>query len=54
MDVKCSLCGKTDKITKMHKDYIAIARKKTTYVCEMCQSKVRFHAMEQNKPKKPM
>jgi uncharacterized protein YlaI len=54
MDVKCSLCGKTDEITKIHKDYIKIARMNTTYICEMCQNKVRFGAMEKNKPKKPM
>lgn len=54
MEVRCSLCGKIDEITKMHKDYIPIARQKTTYVCEMCQHKVRFNAMEQNRPKKPM
>lgn len=54
MDVRCSLCGKTDKITKMHKDYIIIARKQTTYVCEMCQNKVRFGAMDRHKPKKPI
>ncbi|HHX94740.1 MAG TPA: DUF2197 domain-containing protein [Clostridia bacterium] len=54
MEVRCSLCGKIDEITKIHKDYMKIARSNTTYVCEMCQNKVRFNAMDKNKPKKPM
>ena len=54
MEVKCSLCGKTDVITKIHKDYIKIARNKATYICEMCQNRIRYQAVEQNKPKKPM
>ena len=54
MEVKCSLCGKTDEITKIHKDYIKIARMKTTYICEMCQNRVRLNAMDKNKPVKPI
>lgn len=54
MDVKCSLCGKVDVITKIHKDYTKIAKMQTTYICEMCQNKVRFNAMGKNKPPKPI
>lgn len=54
MDVKCSLCGKTDKITKIHKDYVKIAKTNCTYICDMCKNKVRLNAVDVNKPKKPM
>lgn len=54
MDVKCSLCGKIDVITKMHKDYDKIAKMKTTYICDMCKNKIRYNATQMNKPRKPM
>ncbi|NLO89297.1 MAG: DUF2197 domain-containing protein [Clostridia bacterium] len=54
MEVKCTLCGRIDKITKIHKDYFKIARENASYVCEMCEKRVRYHAVEFNKPRKPM
>lgn len=54
MEVKCSLCGKVEAINKVHKDYTKIARGKSTYVCEKCENKVRYNAMDKNKPHKPM
>jgi len=54
LEVRCSLCGKIDVITKIHKDYFKIAREGGTYVCEMCEKRVRYNALEYNKPKKPM
>ncbi|HBT20040.1 MAG TPA: DUF2197 domain-containing protein [Peptococcaceae bacterium] len=54
MEVKCALCGRVDVITKIHKDYFKIARQKGSYICEMCEKRVRYQAVECNKPKKPM
>ena len=54
MEVRCSLCGKKNEINKMHKDYEKIARQKSTYVCEICENKLRYNAWERNNPPKPI
>jgi len=55
MEVRCTLCGKVDTITKVHKDYIKLARQtKNTYVCELCHNRLRYQAVEHGKPKKPI
>ncbi|GAW91405.1 DUF2197 domain-containing protein [Calderihabitans maritimus] len=55
MEVKCSLCGHKDEITKVHKDYQRIAKNPTaTFICERCSTRLQVQAQEWQKPKKPM
>jgi uncharacterized protein YlaI len=55
VQVKCSLCGKVDNITKIHKDYNQLAKNKDkAYFCEQCSFKVKFQAKEIQIPPKPI
>jgi len=55
MQVKCALCGKTDEINKMHKDYAKLAKNKSApYFCERCQFRVSSEAKESQAPTKPI
>lgn len=55
MQIKCSLCGRVEEITKIHKDYDKLAKKVTsTYFCELCNNKLKFAAKETQKPAKPV
>ncbi len=55
MEVKCSLCGKKEVITEVHKDYERLSKNpKTVYFCQMCLARLQYDALEYNKPKKPI
>ena len=55
MDVKCSMCGKIDGITKIHKDYQKLAKQpESVYVCELCKAKLKFQAVQSQKNPKPI
>ncbi|MDD2498792.1 MAG: DUF2197 domain-containing protein [Desulfitobacteriaceae bacterium] len=55
MQVKCSLCGKADEISKIHKDYAKLAKNKDApYFCEQCSHRVKYQARETQNPPKPM
>jgi len=55
LEVRCSLCGKKESITEVHKDFERITKNpKSVYFCQMCLSKLQYDALEYNKPKKPI
>lgn len=55
MEVKCTLCGKKIEISKIHKDYQRLARDPNSkYICWNCENRVKVHASEKYKPRKPM
>ncbi|MGI6552230.1 MAG: DUF2197 domain-containing protein [Bacillota bacterium] len=55
MQIKCSLCGAVQEITKIHKDYQRLAKDpQGVFICHTCENKVRFQAAELQKPGKPI
>ena len=51
MQVKCSLCGKVEEITKIHKDYAKLAKNQSApYFCEYCSFRVKTQAKEASFP----
>ncbi len=55
MEVKCSLCGCKEKITKVHKDYCRLARgENIVYVCEICRTRLHLQAVKSQKEEKPI
>jgi uncharacterized protein YlaI len=55
LEVRCSLCGRKEAISDVHKDYEKITKNpKSLYFCDLCLSKVQYEAGEYNKPKKPI
>lgn len=55
MEVKCSICGKKEEITKIHKDYQKLAANpELHYVCWNCENRMRFQAQKMQKPRKLM
>ncbi|AKX93682.1 DUF2197 domain-containing protein [Neomoorella thermoacetica] len=55
MEVKCALCGRKEEITKVHKDYQKLARDKdAVYTCEICRARLRYQAVQQQKPQRPL
>jgi uncharacterized protein YlaI len=55
LEVRCSLCGRKEIISEVHKDFEKIVKNsRTIYFCDLCLSKVQYEANEYNKPKKPI
>lgn len=55
MEVRCSLCGRREAISDVHKDYEKITKNpKSIYICDLCLSKVQHEASDYSKPKKPI
>ncbi|GEA15108.1 MAG: hypothetical protein PWR22_247 [Moorella sp. (in: firmicutes)] len=55
MEVKCSLCGRKEELTKVHKDYRKLARdKNAVYTCETCRARLRYQALQAQRPEKPL
>lgn len=56
VEVRCALCGKKSELSAEDKDYkkVVEAPKKITYICDMCNHKVRFESEDNVKPKKPI
>jgi len=49
MNARCSICGKEEKITKLHKDYKKIEANPTAvYICETCSFKLNRQAAKNN------
>ena len=49
MEAKCAICGKVDKISKIHKDYKKLsANPNAVYICEMCNYKLSDQASKKN------
>lgn len=56
VETRCMLCGKKTDVTPEHKDYHKLIEdpKKVTFICDMCNHKVRYENEEELKPKKPI
>lgn len=55
MKVSCSICGKEQEISKIHKDYQRLARDpEAVFICNYCTNRVRYQAKESQKPLKPV
>lgn len=49
MDVKCTICGRIESISKLHKDYRKlVANPKAIFICEMCNYKLSDQASKKN------
>lgn len=49
MKARCSICGKEDTITKLHKDFKKIeANPSTVFICESCSFKLNRQAAKKN------
>lgn len=56
---RCLLCGKLYNVDQEHSDYKKLADKSTnkgevSFICDMCNNRVRNEADKQQKPHKPM
>lgn len=52
MQARCSICGKQEKITKLHKDYKKIeADPSTVYICQACSFKLNSQAAKDKRGK---
>ncbi|WP_227766777.1 DUF2197 domain-containing protein [Zhaonella formicivorans] len=55
MEIYCAICGRKYEITKIHKDYLRLARDpKSPFICKNCENRVRYQTLEGSKPKKPI
>lgn len=55
MEVRCTVCGKTYEITKLHKDYLRLAQNpQSPFICNNCVNVVRYQSQESSRPKKPI
>jgi uncharacterized protein YlaI len=56
IELRCLLCGKVYVISEEDRDYKKISQAQTTtsYICDLCNNRVRYEADEQRKPKKPI
>ncbi|MBO8167824.1 MAG: DUF2197 domain-containing protein [Thermoanaerobacteraceae bacterium] len=55
MEVKCSICGRKQEITKVHKDFQKLRKDPTApFICDYCNDRLKFQAREEQKPKQPM
>jgi len=52
---RCLLCGKNCDVMETHKDFKKITEKQeATFICDLCNNKIRFESDEQRKEKKPI
>jgi uncharacterized protein YlaI len=56
---RCLLCGKTYEVNQEHKDFKKLSDKSSvqnevTFVCDLCNNRVRYESDEKQKAKKPM
>lgn len=50
MKARCSICGKEEAITKLHKDYKKIeANPSAVYICEACSFKLSSQAAREKR-----
>ncbi|HHW07975.1 MAG TPA: DUF2197 domain-containing protein [Clostridia bacterium] len=55
MKVRCSICGREQEISKIHKDYQRLARDpQAAFVCNLCTNRVQYQAREAQKPLRPV
>ncbi|MGI6421958.1 MAG: DUF2197 domain-containing protein [Syntrophomonadaceae bacterium] len=54
---RCLLCGKTYDVKEDHKDFKKMLEQNKelpTFVCDLCNYRVRHESEDKNKPQKPM
>lgn len=56
---RCLMCGKLYEVTQEHTDYKKLADKSTgkkevSFICDLCNNRVRNEADKKQKPPKPM
>lgn len=54
---RCLLCSKTYSVDESHKDYKKLAEQNkevATFICDLCNYRVRHESEDKNKPKKPI
>jgi uncharacterized protein YlaI len=55
LEVKCSICGKKQEITKIHKDYQKLARNpKENFICWECENRLKYQASKKHEPQRPI
>ncbi len=57
ISARCLLCGKNYDVEEDHKDYKKMLEQKKdqpTFVCDLCNYRVRHESEDKNKPQKPM
>ncbi|MGI6468392.1 MAG: DUF2197 domain-containing protein [Syntrophomonadaceae bacterium] len=57
ISARCLLCSKTYSVDESHKDYkklVAQEKPVATFICDLCNFRVKHESEEKNKPKKPM
>jgi uncharacterized protein YlaI len=56
ISARCILCGKTHTIGEDHKEFRKLAEKgdKATFICDICNNRVRFESEDKKKEKKPI
>ena len=54
---RCLLCGKTQTVEESHKDYKKLLKQNKevpTFICDLCNYRVRHESEEKHKPVKPI
>ncbi|MGR6836084.1 DUF2197 domain-containing protein [Syntrophomonas erecta] len=54
---RCLMCGKTYQVQEDHKDYrnlVAQEKEMPTFICDICNHRVRYESDEQRREKKPL
>ena len=57
INARCLMCGKSYQLDEEYKDFKKLSDKKVaevSFICDLCNNKVRYEADEQRKPKKPV
>ncbi len=57
INARCLMCGKTYQLDEEFKDFKKLSDKKVaeaSFICDLCNNKVRYESDEQRKPKKPV
>lgn len=54
---RCLLCAKTYTVAEDHKDYHKLVEQNKplpTFICDLCDYRIRHESEEKDKPKKPI
>lgn len=53
---RCLMCGESYQISSDHKEYKKLVEqeKNVSFICDLCNHRIRYEADEQHKEKKPM
>lgn len=54
---RCLMCGKSYQLDEDYKDFKKLSEKPeatVSFICDLCNNRIRYEADEKNKEKKPM